>query len=69
MDFLLENIPSTVETVSMWSDGPSPQFRNKYTAAAIPVHQEKHKLKISWNYFGTTRGKGSVNNIGGSVKR
>ena len=69
MDFLLENIPSTVETVSIWSDGASSQFKNKYIAAAIPILQEKHKLKIRWNYFATSHGKGPVDGIGGSVKR
>ena len=53
----------------IWSDGPSSQFKNSFIAASIPWLQEKHKLKICWNFFATSHGKGPVDGIGGVVKR
>jgi len=53
----------------IWSDGPSSQFKNKYTAAAIPKLQEKHSLEIQWHYFATSHVKGCVDGSGRLVKR
>ncbi|KAJ4428489.1 hypothetical protein ANN_24526 [Periplaneta americana] len=47
MDRLLEEIPTEVNEVSVWSDGPSSQFKNRYIAASLKVLQEKHKLQVS----------------------
>ena len=30
IDYLLNTLPAPVKTVSIWSDGPSSQFKNKY---------------------------------------
>ena len=35
----------------------------------IPWLQEKHRLKIFWNFFATSHGKGPVDGFGGVVKR
>lgn len=70
MDRLLEEIPTEINEVSVWSDGPSSQFKNRYIAASLKVLQEKHKLQVMrWNYFATSHGKGPVDGTGGAVKR
>ena len=69
VDKLLEDLPPAIQVVSVWSDGPSTQFKNKFIAASIPALEQKHNLKIKWNYFATSHGKGPVDGIGGSTKR
>jgi hypothetical protein len=69
IDYLLDTLPTTVKTVSIWSDGPSSQFKNKFITAAIKALQDKHQIHIQWNYIATSHGKGPVDGIGGSVKR
>lgn len=69
MSRLLNELPSTITDVQIWSDGPSSQFKNKYIAAAIKVLEQVKKIKIQWNYFATSHGKGPVDGIGGAVKR
>lgn len=52
-------------TVSIWTDGPASQFKNRFIAAAIRKFELKQKITIHWNFFATSHGNG----IGGSVKR
>ena len=68
IDVLLEMIPNSVNTVSIWSDGPASQFKNRFIAAATISLQEKHNMNIHWNFFATSHGKGPVDGIGGAVK-
>lgn len=65
---LLSNLPSTLKTLKIWSDGPSSQFKNKYIAAIIPIFESKYNIKIFWNYFATSHGKGCVDGIGAIAK-
>ncbi|XP_067634704.1 uncharacterized protein [Eurosta solidaginis] len=65
---LFKNLPSTVRILKMWSDGPSSQFKNKYIAALIPHFEEIFGMKIVWNYFATSHGKGCVDGIGATIK-
>lgn len=62
-------MPKSVKIVKIWSDGPSFQFKNKYMAAIIQVFEKRFKKKIFWNYFATSHGKGSVDEIGATVKK
>jgi len=66
---LLDTIPDSVTHVSIWSDGPASQFKNRYILAALKPLQEKHNKEIIWNFFATSHGKGPVDGIGGAVKR
>ena len=58
IDNILDSLPGTVKTISIWSDGPSSQFKNRFIVAAISPLQEKHKVTIKWNFFATSHGKG-----------
>lgn len=65
---LLISIPESVKIVKIWSDGPSSQFKNKFIGAMIPLWEERFGVKIYWNYFATSHGKGCVDGIGAIVK-
>ncbi|XP_030827949.1 uncharacterized protein LOC115928135 [Strongylocentrotus purpuratus] len=69
LDVLLGYLPDTVTSISIWSDGPASQFKNRFVAAALCTLQEAHKIQIKWNFFSTSHGKGPVDGIGGSAKR
>ena len=69
VDMILETIPASVKSLSIWSDGPASQFRNCYIAAALHTLRAKYKLLIYWNFFAIYHGKGPVDGIGGAVKR
>lgn len=65
---LLEELPSDIKEVTIWSDGPSSQFKNRYIAEAIQILSNMHDIRITWKYFATSHGKGPVDGIGGAVK-
>ena len=68
LDVIKTEFP-TVEAVDVWSDGPSSQFKNKYIFALVSKLEKHHELKITWNYFATSHGKGPNDGLGGNVKR
>lgn len=69
MDILFEKIPSHVECIDVWSDGPASQFKNQYVMSSLPHLESKHNVTIKWNFFATSHGKGPVDGIGATVKR
>jgi len=49
--------------------GPADSL-SKNTCFLICIHLEQdHGVKIWWNFFATSHGKGPVDGLGGSVKR
>lgn len=40
-------LPTTTKTVSIKSDGPASQFKNKYIVAALKPLQEEHHANIT----------------------
>ena len=62
-------LDKNIKKLHIWSDGPSSQFKNRFIAASISWLQKRHTLKIYWNYFATSHGKGPVDGIGGTIKR
>lgn len=65
---LLSNLPASLKILKIWSDGPSSQFKNKFIASLIPQLEAEFGLKIIWNFFATSHGKGCVDGIGATVK-
>lgn len=49
-------------------DGPNNQFKNKYMAALLKALEIRFNIKIFWNFFATSHGKGCVDGIGAVVK-
>lgn len=66
---VISKLPPTAKTLKIWSDGPNNQFKNKYTAALLKFFENYFKIKIFWNFFATSHGKGSVDGIGATVKK
>ena len=52
-------------------DGAESQFKNRYTLSNIiwPEKLNCHLRSIDWSFFGTAHGKGSVDGVGGTMKR
>lgn len=65
---LLTELPKSLKTLKIWSDGPSSQFKNKFIAAMIPELEAEFGLKIYWNYFAKSHGKGCIDGIGATTK-
>jgi hypothetical protein len=56
--------------LTVFSDGPASQFRNKYILALLPKLREKFGLlTVQWSFFAAAHGKGPVDGIGGQAKR
>lgn len=68
---VLSTLPEGIHILKIWSDGPSSQsqFKNKYIAAVIGIFEIKFKIKIIWNFFATSHGKGCVDVLGAIVKQ
>lgn len=46
VDEILQCLPRDLMEVSIWSDGPSPQFKNRFIAAALcALHKKKNFIK------------------------
>ena len=58
----------TGDELTIYSDGPSSEFKNRYMVKLVSMLCAKLKGKVSWKYFATSHGKGVVDGIGGSAK-
>ena len=58
-----------MKVINILSDGASSQFKQKYLFSNLYSWEQEHDLKIIWNLFATSHGKGVVDGIGGTVKR
>jgi hypothetical protein len=76
VDVCLNNIISKLkqylpdlEEIAFFSDGAASQFKQRYMFQNMTRMMFDHDLKLSWNFFATSHGKGVVDAIGGTVKR
>ncbi|CAF1620097.1 unnamed protein product, partial [Didymodactylos carnosus] len=53
----------------VYTDGAASQFKQRYLFQNLTRTVAEHALKLSWNFFATSHGKGVVDAIGGTVKR
>ena len=58
-----------IEHVNVFSDGPTSQFKQRFLFSNLCAWEMEHDLKITWNFFATSHGKGVVDGIGGTLKR
>lgn len=58
--------PHIMHTLHIFSDGAASQFKQKYNLCNITFIPD---VKVHWHFFATSHGKGSVDGIGGQVKR
>ena len=58
-----------LEEITFFCDGTASQFKQRYLFQNLTRMITEYHLKLSWNFFATSHGKGVVDAIGGSVKR
>lgn len=68
METIKEDFP-TVKNVQIWTDGPSSQYKNKFIFILTSKLANIYQVKLSWNYFATSHGKGPNDALGGNAKR
>ena len=67
--YIVSRFPEAKE-VSIWTDGPASQYKNRYTFAfLVKLNQMYSQLKFQWNFFATAHGKGPNDALGGRAKR
>ena len=59
----------SIETINVFSDGPTSQFKQRFLFSNLHYWEQDHDISIRWNFFATSHGKGVVDGIGGTVKR
>ena len=67
MDTILSNLRMKypgIKTVHVFSDGASSQFKQRYLFANLNLWETKLKIKLEWNFFATSHGKGAVDGLG-----
>jgi hypothetical protein len=72
MEFVLKEVMahgSGIKSVQIFSDGAPTQFKQKYLFCSLTHWKEKFNIELVWNFFATSHGKGTVDGIGGTVKR
>ena len=63
--FIQKHKENGISDFIFFSDGAVSQFKQKFTLANMTLFKD---VQISWNFFARSRGKGSVDGIGGTVK-
>lgn len=58
-----------LESVTIFTDGCTAQFKSKYMMSNLCYFQQDFNLQCEWNFFATSHGKGVVDGIGATVKR
>lgn len=51
LTFLLQ---SYVKILHVWSDSPSPKFKNCFISNFLPWFESKFNLKVHWNFFASS---------------
>ena len=69
LELIKDSKLSTVKAVNIWTDGQSSQFKNKYIFNLLLKLSSTYGLRVCWNYFATSHGKGPVDALGGNVER
>ncbi|KAK3755434.1 hypothetical protein RRG08_008009 [Elysia crispata] len=67
----IEDHKKLCDKFSIFSDGPSAEFKNKFCVKMLDMLKKEFKLtntKLQWNYSATSHGKGIVDGIGGRAK-
>ena len=66
---LLENVPSTVDSIHIFSDNATSQFKNKVVLGALIPLQKEIGKRLFWHFFAAMHGKGVVDGVGAAIKR
>ncbi|CAF2654996.1 unnamed protein product [Rotaria sp. Silwood2] len=58
-----------LKQIHIFSDGASQQFKQKFLFRNLCRLAADFQIKLSWNFFATSHGKGVVDAVGGTTKR
>ena len=61
--------PANVKQLYYFSDGAGSQYKNKYNFINLCYHEEEFGVKVEWNFFASSHGKGACDGLGGTIKR
>ena len=59
----------SITQIKVFSDGCAAQFKNRYTMMNLCHMEEDYGVTGTWTFFASSHGKGSVDAVGGTVKR
>lgn len=65
----VKQIQPQLKYISIFSDGCTSQFKNRYTMSSLLWYSLEHEISATWSFFATSHGKGAVDGIGGAAKR
>ena len=65
MKHLKEKFPS-IKVLNVFSDGAGSQFKQRFLFWNLHYWEQDHHLKLTWNFFATSHGKGVVDGLGGN---
>ena len=70
LNYVKEHFGHKVHDIQIWTDGPFSQSKNKYIFVFIGITlPQLIAYKVFWNYSATSHGKGTVDGVGGTIKR
>ena len=64
---IMQHYPS-VDLINLFTDGPTSKFKQSYLFSRLADWKKEFSVKIVWNFFATSHGKGAVDWMGGTVK-
>jgi len=59
----------SITHIKLFSDGCAAQFKNRYTQMNLCFMEQDYGVTGTWAFFASSHGKGSVDAVGGTVKR
>lgn len=66
---LLQNLPPSVQTVRVFTDNATAQFKNRFVMRALLHMQNIFCVDIQWNFLAAQHGKGVCDGLGATIKQ
>lgn len=58
-----------VNKLIVFSDNCAGQFKSRYNVTIVCYAEKDFGVSLEWNFFASRQGRGTVDGVGGSVKR
>lgn len=69
VDVLKTEVPGERKKIIYMSDGCTAQYKNRFNAHNLCLHQKDFGIPAEWHFFETSHGKGPSDGLSGTVKR
>lgn len=69
VDVLKTEVPGEIKKIIYMSDGCTAQYKNRFNAHNLCLHQKDFGIPAEWHFFETAHGKGPSDGLSGTVKR